>query len=120
MEAFSEEQEVFIPFLEEVPGSGHLWFAGILADADKVYLLFLHVVAQPDEVEVRGDVDQSVGHNWVPVLRQHVIYKELKPTSRMGNSGNKTALNFVGNNEASISQDLLLHLLGSVHYLDID
>ena len=48
MEAFSEEQKLLIPFLEEVPGSGHLRLAGILADAGKVYLLFLHVVAQPD------------------------------------------------------------------------
>lgn len=45
VEAFSEEQELFIPFEEEVPGSGHLWLAGILADAGKVDLLFLHVVA---------------------------------------------------------------------------
>lgn len=73
VEAFSEEQELFIPLLEEVSGSGHLWLAGILADAGKVYLLFLHVVAQPDVVKVRRDVDQSVGHNGVPILRQHLI-----------------------------------------------
>lgn len=85
VEAFSEEQKLFIPLLEEVPGSGHLRPAGILADAGKVCLLFLHVVTQPDVVKVRRDVDQSVGHDRVPVLRQHFIYKELKPTGRIGN-----------------------------------
>lgn len=87
MEAFSEEQELLVPFLKEVSGSGNLGLAGILADAGKVDLLFLHVVAQPDVVEVRRDVEQSVGHHRVPVLRQHFIDKELKPTGRMGNSG---------------------------------
>lgn len=92
MKALSEEQELFLPFLEEVPGAGHLRFAGILADAGEVYLLFLHVVAQPNVVEVRRDVDQSVAHNRVPVLRQHFIYKELKPADRVGKTNSKTLL----------------------------
>lgn len=62
MEALGEEHKLFIPFLEEVSGPGHLGSAGILADAGKIDFFFLHVVAQPDVVEVRGDVDQSVGH----------------------------------------------------------
>lgn len=85
MEAFSEEHKLRFPFLEEVPSSGHLGFAGVLADAGKVHLLFLHVVAQSDVVKVRRDVDQSVGHDGVPVLRQHFIYERLKPTGQTGN-----------------------------------
>lgn len=73
MEALREEHELFGPFLEEVPGSGHLRLAGILADAGKVDFFLLHVVAQPDVVEVRRDVDQSVGHGRVSVLRQHFV-----------------------------------------------
>lgn len=82
MEAFGEEQERLLSFLEEMPGSRHLRLAGILADAGEAHLLLLHVVSQPNIVEVRRDVDQGVGHNRVLVLRQHFIYEKLKPTSR--------------------------------------
>ena len=101
MKAFGEEQELFIPFLEEMPGSGYLRFAGILADACKVHLLFLHVVTQPDVVKVRGYVDQSVGHNRVPVLWQHFIQKELKPMRGWGTAKNVPALDIVGNTHHS-------------------
>ena len=80
MEALGEEQELFVSLLEEVSRSGHLRPARVLAHAAEVDLLFLHVVAQPDVVEVRRDVDERVGHDRVPVLRQHLVYEELKPT----------------------------------------
>lgn len=102
VEAFSEEQELFIPVLQEVSGSGHFWPAGILAYAREVDLLLPHVVAQPDVVEVRRDVDQSVGHNRVPVLRQHFIYKELKPTGSRG-TANTNKILFASSNNLSRS-----------------
>lgn len=73
MEALGEEHKVFVSFPEEVPGSGHLRLAGVLGDAGKVQLFFLHVVAQSDVVEVGRDVDQSVRHGRVFVLRQHFV-----------------------------------------------
>lgn len=91
MEAFREEHKVLVPFLEEVPGSGHLRLTGVFTNAGKVYFLFLHVIAQTDVVEVRGDVDQSVGHDHVSVPRQNFIQEELKPADKMVGSGNKAA-----------------------------
>lgn len=85
MEAFSEEHKVFVPFLEEVSGSGQLGLAGILAEAGEVHFFFLHVVTQPDVVKVRRDVDQSVRHSGVPVLRQDFLQEELKPTGSTEN-----------------------------------
>lgn len=99
MEAFCEENEVFVPFLEEVSGSGHLGPAGILADAGKIDFFFLHVVAHPDVVKVRRDVDQRVGHGRVSVLRQHLLNKELEAAGRVRKSGNTTTLKFVGINK---------------------
>lgn len=82
VEALGEEHKVSVPLLEEVPGPGHLGLAGVLAQAAEVDLLFLHVVTHTDVVEVRGDVDESVGHDRVPVLRQDFIYEKLKPVRR--------------------------------------
>lgn len=81
MEAFSEEQKVFVAFQEEMSGSGDLRFTGILADAGEAHLLLLHVVPQSDVVEVRRDVDQRVGYDRVLVLRQNFVHEEPKPMS---------------------------------------
>lgn len=85
MEAFGEEQELLLSYLEVMPRSRHLRLAGILADAGEVHILLLHVVSQPNIVKVGRDVDQGVGHNRVLVLRQNFIHEKLKPTSRKYN-----------------------------------
>lgn len=97
MEALGEEHKVFVPATEEVAGSGHLGLARVLGDAGKVQLFLLHVVAQSDVVEVGRDVDESVGHGRVLVLRQHFIQKEAKPAGGrrggMETAGARAAVN---------------------------
>lgn len=88
METFSEKHKLLLPFLKEMSGPGHFRFARVLADAGKVQLFFLHVVAQSNVVKVGGDVDQSVGHHRVSVLRQHIIHKEFEPEKGRGRKNN--------------------------------
>lgn len=95
VKALRKEHELFLPLLEKVACSGHLGFAGVLADAGKVHLLFLHVVTQPNVVEVRRDVDQSVWHNRILVLRQHFVYKELKPIHKIGENNQSAARTYI-------------------------
>lgn len=95
VKALREEHELFLPLLEKVACSGHLGFAGVLADAGKVHLLFLHVVTQPNVVEVRRDVDQSVWHNRILVLRKHFVYKELKPIHKIGENNQSAARTYM-------------------------
>lgn len=84
VEAFGEENKLFISLLEKVPGTGHLWLGRVLAYAGKVDLLLVHVVAQSDVVEVWGNIDECVGHDWVPVLGQDLVHKELEPAKENG------------------------------------
>lgn len=78
---------MFVPAAEEVACSGHLGFARVLGDAGKAQLFLLHVVAQSDVVKVGRDVDESVGHGRVLVLRQHFIQEEMKPAGGCGAKG---------------------------------
>lgn len=87
METLGEEHKVFVPSAEEVAGSGHLGLARVLGDAGKAQLFLLHVVAQSDVVEVGRDVNESVGHGRVLVLRQHFIQEEMKPAGERGAKG---------------------------------
>lgn len=82
METLGEEQELLLSCLEEVTRSRHLRLAGILADAGEAHLLLLHVVPQPDVVEVGRDVDQGVGHDGVLVLRQDSVHEKPEPARR--------------------------------------
>lgn len=60
-------------------GPGDSRLLGVLADVGEVQLLFLEVISQTHVVKVGRDIDKSVGHDGISVLRQNLVYEEVKP-----------------------------------------
>lgn len=79
MEAFCEEQKLFLSLKEEVSGPGNTRFLGVLADMSEVQFLLLEVISKAHKVKVGGDIDECVGHDCITVLRQNLVYKKVKP-----------------------------------------
>lgn len=79
MEAFCEEQKLFLSFKEKMSGSGDTRFLCVLADVGEVQFLLLEVISKTHKVKVGGDIDECVGHDCITVLRQNLVYKKVKP-----------------------------------------
>lgn len=79
METFCEEQKLLLSLEEEVPSPGDPRLLCILADVCEVQLFSLEVISEAHKVKVGGDIDECVGHDGIPVLRQNLVYEKVKP-----------------------------------------
>lgn len=79
METFCEEQKLLLSLEEEVPSPGDPRLLCILADVCEVQLFSLEVISEAHKVKVGGDIDECVGHDSIPVLRQNLVYEKVKP-----------------------------------------
>lgn len=79
METFREEQKLLLSFKEEVPSPGNPRLLCILADVCEVQLFLLEVISETHKVKVGGDIDERVGHDGIPILRQNLVYEKVKP-----------------------------------------
>lgn len=79
MEAFCEEQKLLLSVEEEVSSPGDPRLLCILADVCEVQLFLLEVISEAHKVKVGRDIDECVGHDGIPVLRQNLVYEKVKP-----------------------------------------
>lgn len=79
MEALGEQQELLLSLKEEVSGPGDPRLRGVLADMSEVQLLPPEVISETHEVKVAGDIDERVGHDCIPVLRQDLAHEKAEP-----------------------------------------